>query len=128
MMKEVCATQSVTSRAAQETGKYNNLSSNLKSNWGRFNKAKMLYPIAVLDILGIKPGKANAGGYWKIRCPFHKNGQEKNPSLNIHQESGHFKCQACGAKGGDIIGLYRQITGATFIDAAKALGAWEDAV
>jgi hypothetical protein len=92
---------------------------------GRLNKAKMLYPIAVLDMLGIKQGKANRGGYWILRCPYHKNGQEKKASLHLHQVTGHFKCQACGEKG-DIIKFYMTVAKATFCDAIKALGAfWE---
>jgi hypothetical protein len=33
---------------------------------------------------------------------------------------------ACCAKGGDVLAFHMQRYGLSFIDAAKALGAWED--
>ena len=96
-----------------------------RNKQGKLNKTKMLYPIAILDKLGIKPGKANRGGYWILRCPYHKNGQEKKPSLHVHQIDGHFKCQSCGEKG-DIIKLYMTLANVTFCNAIRDLGAfWE---
>jgi len=90
-----------------------------------FNKNLLPMPIVVLDLLGIKTGKANSGGYWIIRCPEHKEGKEKEPSLNIHQVTGHYKCHACQVKGGDILAFYRMVTGKSFVEAAMSLGAWE---
>jgi hypothetical protein len=92
---------------------------------GRFNRALLPAPLIVLNQLGIHPGKINARGYWRLRCPFHKNGEELNPSFNLHHIQGHYRCHSCGAKGRDILQFYRQITGAPFIEAAVALGAWE---
>lgn len=96
-----------------------------KSNVGRFKKHKLPLPIAVLYSLNIHQGRINRAGYWIISCPFHKNGNEKHPSLNLHQICGNFICHACGAKGGDILSFFMQYTGNNFIDSAKLLGAWE---
>lgn len=93
---------------------------------GQFNRANLPSPLTVLNQLGIHPGKTNSQGYWLLPCPFHKNGKELNPSFNLHHLKGHYGCHACGAKGGDIIQFYRQVTGASFIEAVIALGAWED--
>lgn len=57
-----------------------------------------------------------------ITCPVHKGGAEKNPSLNVSMIDGHFKCQACGARGGDVLALHRLITGRGFVDAVRDLG------
>ena len=105
---------------------YNNTTTTQnKKAKGKFNKTKLPCPIAVLNKLGITPGRANQAGFLKIRCPFHKNGAEKNPSLNLHQQDGYFKCHSCGAKGGDILAFFMKVTNMYFIDAAKALNAWE---
>jgi hypothetical protein len=92
---------------------------------GRFVKNLLPTPLTVLHRLGFYSGKSNAKGYWKLPCPFHKDGKERSPSLNLHKNSGHYRCHACGAKGGDILSFYMNVTGKTFIKAAKELGAWE---
>lgn len=90
-----------------------------------YNKMLLPTPIAVLQQLGLPFGKANFKGYLKLPCPFHKDGAEKNPSLNLHQINGHYRCHACGVKGGNILAFYMSITGKKFKTAAKELGAWE---
>ena len=58
----------------------------------------------------------------KVRCCFH---EDKVPSLSINMVQGHFKCHACGARGGNILSFHRQRYQLSFIEAARALGAWE---
>lgn len=106
----------------------NHFRASKSKNKGKFNRAKLPFPVMVMFKLKISTGIPNAAGYWKIHCPFHKNGGEKNPSLNLHQVNGNFRCHACGAKGGDILAFYMQYTGTKFIDAAKQLGAWEESL
>lgn len=127
MDKKTIATWNNVSKMANKNIKqYNNntiiRNKTAKSN---FNKTKLPAPIIVLNSLGIKPSKINSGGYWTIHCPFHKNGAEKHPSLNLHHISGHFKCHSCDAKGGDILAFFIKITNKSFINAAKTLNAWE---
>ena len=57
-----------------------------------------------------------------IYCPAHKDGAEKNPSLRVNLIDGHFRCMACGIKGGDIIALHRVFTGLSFLDAVRDVG------
>ncbi len=67
--------------------------------------------------------KLIGGGAWKSAlCPFHADTQ---PSLRVRLESGGFRCMACGAHGGDVLAFHRQRYGLSFVEAAKALGAWE---
>ena len=94
---------------------------------GQFNRNRLPAPIVILNLLSIKPERINPAGYWTLRCPFHSGGQERNPSLNLHSGSGHYKCHACNAKGGDILAFYMAVTGMKFLDAVKKLGAWEGA-
>lgn len=88
-----------------------------------FDKLKLPEPISILGRLGIHPGRQNNGQFYLIKCPFHKGGQEKHPSLGMHKQEGYFRCHACGA-GGDLIGFYMQVTKKGFVQATEALGAW----
>ena len=71
---------------------------------------------------GLLKGKAR-GEWAAITCPSHKGGAEKNPSLNVSMIDGHFRCHACGVKGGDVVALHRLITGMGFVEAVRDLGA-----
>lgn len=97
----------------------------VRPSQGRFNRLHLPSPISVLQQLGFLIQKANAKGYLQFHCPFHKDGNEKTPSLNLHKTTGHYLCHACGAKGGDILAFYMNVTGKHFITATKELGAWE---
>jgi DNA primase len=78
-------------------------------------------PELVLKKLGIRISKKNSQGYFVLHCPFHKNGKEKIPSLNLHSSNGYYKCHACGAKGKSVINFYINVTGKSFKEAAKDL-------
>lgn len=63
-------------------------------------------------------------GAWRdALCPFH---EDSKPSLRVNVERGAFKCMACGAHGGGVLDFHMQRHGLRFVDAAKALGAWEE--
>lgn len=67
--------------------------------------------------------KLTGGGEWKNAvCPFHK---DTHPSLRVRIDSGGFRCMVCGAHGGDVLAFHMRSYGVGFIEAAKALGAWE---
>jgi hypothetical protein len=64
------------------------------------------------------------GGAWRSAiCPFH---DDRKPSLRVRIETGAFKCMSCGARGGDVLAFHMQRHGLRFIEAARALGAWEE--
>jgi DNA primase len=69
----------------------------------KYDASNLPMPSVVLEKLGIKPLKKNRQGYLVLRCPFHKNGQERHSSFNLHSVNGHYRCHACGVKGGSII-------------------------
>ena len=67
--------------------------------------------------------KLTGGGEWKNAiCPFH---DDRKPSLRVRLDTGGFRCMACGAHGGDVLAFHMQLHRMGFIEAAKALGAWE---
>lgn len=57
------------------------------------------------DILSLFPSAKEQNGYMRIRCPYHKNGQERHPSLSIllqnkgELKAGFAKCFTCGWTG-----------------------------
>ena len=78
-------------------------------------------PLQYLTARGLLKRKPKAE-WAAITCPSHKGGAEKKPSLNVSMIDGHFRCMACGAKGGDVLALHRLITGMGFVDAVRDLG------
>lgn len=54
--------------------------------------------------------KANPGGF--VRCPFHKHGQERTPSLRVSSTAAHWFCHADGCRrGGGFLEFYAALTG-----------------
>lgn len=88
----------------------------------RFNRDALPSPHAYLSSEGLLSSRTRAE-WASVRCPVHKQGEEQKPSMVVSLLDGHFKCMACGAKGGDILALHRLRTGASFMDAARDLGA-----
>ena len=67
--------------------------------------------------------KGPPGAKWKTTsCNFHGG----SDSMRVQPATGAWVCMSCGEKGGDVLAYQMAATGADFIDAAKALGAWVD--
>ena len=67
--------------------------------------------------------KLTSKGKWRTAsCTFHGG----SDSMRVNMATGAWCCMACGAKGGDVLGYHMAAHGMEFIDAAKALGAWQD--
>lgn len=61
------------------------------------------------------------GTWFTARCEFHGG----SDSMRIKRQTGAYVCMAlCGAKGGDVLAYEMANTGAGFVEAARALGAW----
>ncbi len=85
-----------------------------------FNKASLPPAASFYQREGLK---LVGRGLWRSAlCPFHP---DKHPSLRVNIQTGGFRCMVCGVRGGDVLSFHRLRTGMGFIDAAKALGAWE---
>lgn len=84
------------------------------------NRSRLPQPAAYFERINLK---LLGRGEWRDAvCPFHK---DTRPSLRVRLETGGFCCMACGAKGGDVIDFEMQRSGKPFVEACKALGAWE---
>lgn len=58
---------------------------------------------------------------WKTtQCRFHGG----SDSMRVNTASGAWVCMSCGEKGGDVLAYEIAATGADFVEAAKAVGAW----
>ena len=79
-------------------------------------------PTAYFENQGLKltgPRKAK----WKTTvCNFHGG----SDSMRVNIGTGAWVCMSCGVKGGDVLAYEITVTGADFVDAAKAIGAWAD--
>ena len=61
---------------------------------------------------------------WKTTtCNFHGG----SDSMRVNTSTGAWVCMSCGEKGGDVLAYEIASTGADFVAAAKAIGAWIDA-
>lgn len=87
----------------------------------KLDRQSLPSPLQYLTSLGMITRKPRAE-WATIKCPVHKAGAEANPSMGVSMIDGHFKCMACGSKGGDIVALHRLITGMGFMDAVRDLG------
>lgn len=85
-----------------------------------FRCERLPSPIEYYQQQGVK---LTGGGAWRSAlCPFHA---DTEPSLRVRIETGAFRCMACGAHGGDLLAFHMLRYGLHFIEAARALGAWE---
>jgi hypothetical protein len=78
-------------------------------------------PLRYLTERGLFSGKPR-GEWAEIRCPVHKAGAETHASMRVSLVDGHFRCMACGARGGDIVALHRLVTGLGFREAVREIG------
>lgn len=85
-----------------------------------FKRDRLPSPAGYYEAQGLQ--LTGRGGWRNAVCPFH---QDTHPSLRVRIDSGAFRCMVCGAHGGDVLAFHMQRHGLRFIEAAKALGAWE---
>lgn len=86
----------------------------------RFDRNRLPDWLTYAESIGIN---VEGRGKWRsILCDFHA---DAHPSLRINTATGGWCCMSCGASGGDVLAHYMQRTGLGFVEAAKALGAWD---
>lgn len=73
------------------------------------------------DIAGLK--LVGKGPWLTGPCEFH----DSRATMRVNIQTGGFVCMAdCGARGGNVLDYHRAKHGMGFVEAAKALGAYED--
>jgi DNA primase len=87
----------------------------------KFNRLRLPSPADYFKSQGLNI--TGAGGWKSAVCPFH---DDTKPSLRVRLDSGCFCCMVCGKKGGDVLAFHRLKNELSFVDACKALGAWEE--
>ena len=100
---------------------YRRLFTQPKHAFGSLDRSSLPAPVRYLSERGLLTCKPSRE-WMLIRCPSHKGGDERKPSLGVSLVDGHFRCHACGAKGGDVVALHRLITGLGFRAAVLDLG------
>lgn len=83
-----------------------------------FQRDNLPEPVGYFENHGLA---LKGSGKWKTTsCIFHGG----SDSMRINSSNGGWVCMSCGVKGGDVLAYEMQLTGAEFVDACKALGAW----
>ena len=87
-----------------------------------FHREQLPEPASYFESQGLQL-KGPSGAKWKTTtCNFHGG----SDSMRVNTAIGAWVCMSCGQKGGDVLAYEIAATGAEFINAAKALGAWVD--
>ena len=87
-----------------------------------FHRELLPAPASYFEAQNLKlSGPRNAK--WKNTCCVFHGGSD---SMRVNIPTGKWVCMACGEKGGDVLAYEMKSTGAEFVDAAKAIGAWVD--
>ena len=81
------------------------------------DKSRLPAPIAYYS--EVFPTLSKGKRWALVTCPFH---DDRTPSLSVNLSEGHFRCHACGAKGGDIIAFEMRRSGLSFKATLKRLG------
>lgn len=72
------------------------------------------------EVVGMRVAlRAKGRNYWGL-CPFH---DDRNPSMQVRPDRGHYKCFSCGA-GGDVIDFVMRAEGLGFSDAILRLAGY----
>ena len=89
---------------------------------GEFIKDRLPEPVSYFEAEGLTL-KGPRSSKWKTtECKFHGG----SDSMRVNTTSGAWVCMSCAAKGGDVLAHHMAEHGLSFVDAAKALGAWQD--
>ncbi|WP_300365356.1 DNA primase [Brachyspira sp.] len=82
----------------------------------------LLSRVSLIDILRERYKVVHRGGNkYTVQCPFHKDGQETNPSMSVDDDKGVYKCFTCGAKG-NVITYLKEKENKSFKEAVQYLG------
>lgn len=77
---------------------------------------------AYFEEQGLKLSGPRSAKWKTTECRFH----DGSDSMRVNTSTGAWVCMSCGKKGGDVLAYELAVTGADFVDAAKAIGAWFD--
>jgi hypothetical protein len=87
-----------------------------------FDRNQLPEPVAYFESQGLRLTGPSRAKWRTTECRFHGG----SDSMRINTESGAWVCMSCGEKGGDVLAYEIAVTGADFVQACKAVGAWVD--
>ena len=87
-----------------------------------FDRNLLPEPTAYFEAQGLKLTGPRMAKWKTTECRFH----DGSDSMRVNASAGAWVCMSCGVKGGDVLAYELAATGADFVDAAKAIGAWVD--
>lgn len=87
-----------------------------------FDRNLLPDPTSYFENQGLKLTGPRSAKWKTTRCRFH----DGSDSMRVNVASGSWVCMSCGQKGGDVLAYEIAVTGADFVTAAKAIGAWVD--
>ena len=87
-----------------------------------FDRNLLPDPTAYFENQGLKLTGPRKAKWRTTACNFHGG----SDSLRVNTATGAWVCMSCGEKGGDVLAYEIAVTGADFVAAAKAIGAWVD--
>ena len=87
-----------------------------------FDRNLLPDPTSYFEAQGLKLTGPRSAAWKTTECRFHIG----SDSMRVNVQTGGYCCMNCGAKGGDVLSYEMQATGADFVGACKALGAWVD--
>ena len=87
-----------------------------------FDRNLMPDATAYFEGQGLKLAGPSRAKWKTTECRFHSG----SDSMRVNTATGAWVCMSCGEKGGDVLAYEIASTGAEFVEAAKAIGAWVD--
>ena len=87
-----------------------------------FDRNLLPDPTAYFEEQGLKLTGPRRAKWKTTACNFHGG----SDSMRVNTGTGAWVCMSCGEKGGDVLAYEIAVTGADFVAAAKAIGAWID--
>lgn len=87
-----------------------------------FDRNLLPDPTSYFEEQGLKLSGPRSAKWKTTECRFH----DGSDSMRVNTSTGAWVCMSCGKKGGDVLAYELAVTGADFVEAAKAIGAWFD--
>ena len=87
-----------------------------------FERDRLPDPVSYYEAVGLKLTGPRSSKWRTTECKFHGG----SDSMRVNVATGAFRCMNCGARGGDVLAYHMAESGLEFVDAAMALGAWEE--
>jgi hypothetical protein len=87
-----------------------------------FDRNLLPDPTGYFESQGLRLAGPSRAKWKTTECRFHGG----SDSMRVNTSTGAWVCMSCSEKGGDVLAYEIAVTGAEFVQAARAIGAWVD--